>query len=105
MAVQLGTRLKANVLKAMIDQLAGGSCTLEERESSIKIILTDAQKEWFKSFLDKQLDMKFKPDIEIDALGIILPVMLKRVWPFLAAGGATIAAVVLGKKEKGYGNQ
>jgi hypothetical protein len=100
MAVQIGTRLKAQVLKAVIDQVAGGSCTLEEREDSIKIVLSPEQKQWFKDFLDKQLDMKTKPDIEIDALGIILPVIFKRTWPYLAAGGAGLAALVFGKGKK-----
>jgi len=100
MSLSISTKLKAQLIKGVIDQLAGGSSILEEREVSIKIILTEQQKEWFKSFLDKQLDMKIKPDIEIDVLGIILPVIFKRVWPFMAAGGAGIAALVLGKGKK-----
>ena len=99
MSVSTSTKLKAQFLKAIIDQVAGGSSTLEERESSIKIILSEGQKLWFKNFLDKQLDMKTKPDIEIDVLGIILPVMVKRIWPYLLAGGGALAALVLGKKE------
>jgi hypothetical protein len=100
MAIQTGTRIKAQVLKAVIDQLAGGSAELQDRESSIKIVLTEQQKAWFQDFLDKQFDLKTKPDIEIDALGIILPVAIKRLWPWLAAGGAGIAALVLGKNKK-----
>jgi hypothetical protein len=99
MAISQNTRIKAQVLKAVIDQVTGGECSLEDRESSIKIILTEQQKNWFKSFLDKQLDMKKKPDIEIDALGVILPVIFKHAWPFLAAGGAGIAALVFGRKK------
>lgn len=98
--VEVQTKIKAQVLKGVIDNLAGGDCRLEERESSIKIILTDSQKKWFQDFLDKQFDMGKKPDIEIDALGIILPVIMKRTWPFIAAGGAGIAALVLGKNKK-----
>jgi hypothetical protein len=100
MPIAIQTQLKAQVLKAVIDQLAGGSAILEERDSSIKIILSENQKQWFRTFLDKQLDMKTKPDIEIDALGIILPVITKRVWPFLAAGGAGVAALIWGKKKE-----
>ena len=98
MAVAVVTRLKAQLIKSVIDQLAGGSCILEERESTVKIIMTEGQKEWFKEFLDKQLNMKAKPDVEIDILGIIVPVIFKRVWPLLAAGSAGIAALILGKK-------
>jgi hypothetical protein len=101
MAISTSTRLKAGILQAVITQLAGGTCTLEDREDSIKIILSDEQKAWFQNFLDKQLDMKTKPDIEIDALGIILPVAVKRLWPWLAAGGAGVAALVLGKGKRG----
>lgn len=100
MAIATATRLKAQVLKAVIDQVAGGSCILEDRESSIKIILSENQKAWFQNFLDKQLDMKIKPDIEIDALGIILPVILKRVWPYLAGSGAAIAALIMKRMGK-----
>jgi hypothetical protein len=99
MAVAVATKIKAIALKTVIDQVAGGDCILEERESSVKIILTESQKEWFKDFIDKQLDMKKKPDIEIDVLGIILPVIVKRIWPYLAAGGAGIAALVFGKRK------
>jgi hypothetical protein len=95
------TRLKAQLLKAVIEQLAGDTCILEERESSIKIILTESQKTFFKIFLDRQLDMRTKPDVEIDALGIILPVVLKRVWPFLIAGGGGLAALIFGRGKKG----
>jgi hypothetical protein len=102
MTIDIATRIKAQVLKGVIDNLAGGDCILEDRESSVKIILSDTQKKWFQDFLDKQFDLKRKPDIEIDAIGIILPVIMKRVWPFVAAGGAGIAALVLGKKKSNY---
>jgi hypothetical protein len=92
MAIAANTRLKAELLKAVIDQVTGGNCILQERENSIKIVLSEQQKEWFKKFLNTQLDMRRKPDIEIDALGIILPVVLKKVWPFLLGGGALIAS-------------
>lgn len=91
------TRLKANILKTVIDQLTGGNCILEDRENSIKIILTEQQKLWFQQFLNAQLDMAKKPDIEIDALGVILPVILKRSWPILAGGGAAIAAFIFSR--------
>jgi hypothetical protein len=99
MSVSITTRLKANVIKAVIEQLAGPGCILEERPDSIKLILQDSQKKWFQDFLNAQLDIKTRPDIEIDAMGIILPVIIKRVWPILAAGGAGIAALVLGSKK------
>lgn len=97
MAVPATTVLKAGLIKAAIDKLAGGSCILIQRENSIKIVLTDPQKLWFQRFLDAQLDMKRKPDIEIDALGIVAPVILKRIWPFLAAGGGAVAALIFGR--------
>lgn len=97
MAVPATTILKAGLIKAAIDRLAGGSCMLIQRESSVKIILTEAQKAWFQRFLDSQLNMARKPDVEIDALGIIGPVILKRVWPFLAAGGGALAALIFGR--------
>ena len=100
MSITIGTKLKAEMIKAVIDQVTGDNAMLQERESSIKIILTEGQKEWFKKFLDAQLEMKRKPDIEIDALGIILPVVMKRIWPFLAAGGAGLAALIIGKKRE-----
>jgi hypothetical protein len=98
MSITIGTKLKAEMIKAVIDQITGDNAMLQERESSIKIILTEGQKEWFKKFLDAQLEMKRKPDIEIDALGIILPVVMKRIWPFLAAGGAGLAALIIEKR-------
>ena len=88
------TRLKANVLKTVIDRVTGGNSILEDRENSVKIILSESQIAWFQQFLNAQFDMKKKPDIEIDALGIILPVILKRTWPILAAGGGALAALV-----------
>lgn len=97
MSAPIATQLKANLLKGVIDQITGGSCVLEDRQTSIKIILTENQKKWFQDFLDKQLEMKTKPDIEIDAIGIIAPVLIKRAWPFIALGGGAIAALVIGK--------
>jgi hypothetical protein len=95
MPISSNTRFKANVLKAVIDQLTGDSCSLQDRESSIKIVLTQNQVAWFSDFLDKQLDMKTKPDIEIDALGIILPVILRRSWPYVVGGAAGLTCLVL----------
>jgi hypothetical protein len=89
--------LKATLIKAAIDRLTGDSCLIVQRESTAKIILTERQKAWFQNFLNAQLDMKRKPDIEIDALGIIAPVILKRCWPFLAAGGGALAALIFGR--------
>ena len=100
MAIKAMTFAKATVIKAAIDNLTGDSCSLQQRETSIKIILTEKQKAWFQTFLDAQLDMKTKPDIEIDALGIVAPVLLKRVWPMVAVGGGALAALFLGKNRK-----
>ena len=97
MPISTGTRLKAQILKAVIDQITGGGCLLVDREDSIKIVLSEDQKTWFKNFLDAQLEMKKKPDIEIDAIGIILPVIMKRIGPILAAGGGIAAAWLIGK--------
>jgi hypothetical protein len=103
MAVPATTVLKAGLIKAAIDKLSGGSCMLIQRENSIKIVLTEQQKAWFQRFLDAQLDMKRKPDIEIDALGVVAPVILKRVWPFLVAGGGAVAALVFGRNKDNVG--
>jgi hypothetical protein len=97
MAVTSVTMAKAVVLKAAIDRIAGDSCLLVQRENSVKIILTEKQKAWFQQFLNAQLDMKRKPDIEIDAIGIIAPVLIKRFWPWAAAGGGALAAIIFGK--------
>jgi hypothetical protein len=102
MSIPATTTIKAGLLKAAIDKIAGGSCMLVNRESSIKIVLTEAQKKFFQDFLNKQLDMTKKPDIEIDALGIVVPVILKRIWPFLAAGGGAIALFLKGRKGGEY---
>jgi hypothetical protein len=99
MAVTSITLMKAAVLKAAIDRIAGDSCMIVQRENSVKIILTEKQKIWFQQFLNAQLDMKRKPDIEIDALGIIFPVLIKRLWPWAAAGGGAIAALLFGKSK------
>jgi hypothetical protein len=97
MAIETSTRLKAALLKAVIDQVTGGNAVLEDRESSIKIILTQDQRDWITKFLEAQLDMKRKPDIEIDALGIIIPVVFKKVLPYLLAAGGGLTALLLGK--------
>jgi hypothetical protein len=95
MSISTQTRLKANVLKAVIDNLTGDSCLLQDKDSSIKIILTPSQIAWFTDFLDKQLDMKTTPDIEIDALGIIVPVILKRTWPVAVGGAVGLTALIM----------
>lgn len=101
MAVEIGTRLKAELIKGVIDQVTGGDTQLEERENSIKIILSPAQKLWLMNFLDAQLEMKRRPDIEIDALGIILPVIWKRIkWPLLAVVGGGVALFSVGRRGK-----
>jgi len=95
MAIQIGTRLKAQLLKTVIDQVTGGNAVLEDRTDSIKIILSEPQKNWIREFVDKQLEMRTKPDIEIDVLGILLPVVLKRIWPVVAAAGGIGALLLL----------
>lgn len=95
--VPASTMIKAGLIKGAIDRLTGGQCEIQQRENTIKIILTEQQKQWFQRFLDAQLDMKRKPDVEIDALGIILPVIIKRIWPFLLAGGGGLAALIFGR--------
>ena len=97
MAISIATRLKAEIIKGVIDQLTGGDAVLEDRAESIKIILSEAQKKWFQDFLDAQLEMRKKPDIEIDALGVILPVIAKRVLPVLTIAGGALAALIIGK--------
>lgn len=91
------TFIKAGIIKAAIDKVTGDSCILEPREKSIKILLTEKQKKWFQGFLEAQLEMKRQPDIEVDALGIIFPIIAKKLWPFAAAAGGGIAAVIFGK--------
>jgi len=100
MTVPVATILKANLIKAAIDRLSGGSCALIQRENSIKIVLTEQQKAWFQKFLDAQLDMMRKPDIEIDVLGVVAPVIFKRTWPILVAGGGAVAALIFGKNKE-----
>lgn len=100
MAIQVSTKIKAQLLKAVIDQVTGGNSILEDRTDSIKIILSEDQKNWIRKFIDTQLEMRTKPDIEIDVLGILLPVIIKRVWPFLAAGGGLVALLLFSKRRK-----
>src|SRR4030042_4593186 len=99
MAVQSVTLVKAAILKAAIDKIAGDSCLVVQRENSVKIILTEKKKLWFQNFLNAQLDIKRKPDIEIDAIGIIEPVLIKRLWPWAAAGGGALAALLFGREK------
>jgi hypothetical protein len=104
MAAPLATQMKARLLKAVIDQVTGGESILEDRGTSIKIILTETQINWFRAFLDRQLEMKTRPDIEIDVLGIIAPVIMKKIWPVLAllGGGAAllVSAALRGGKRR-----
>lgn len=94
MAAPLATQMKARLLKAVIDQVTGGESVLEDRGTSVKIILTEQQINWLRAFLDRQLDMKTRPDIEMDVLGIIAPVILKKIWPVLALLGGGAALLV-----------
>jgi hypothetical protein len=100
MAVNSVTLMKAAVIKEVIDRIAGDSCMLVQRDSSVKIILTEKQKAWFQNFFSAQLDIKRHPDIEIDAIGIIGPVLIKRFWPWAAAGGGALAALIFGKSRQ-----
>jgi len=95
MAIQISTRLKAEVIKGVIDQLTGGNTAIIERENSVKLILSEQQKKWLTAFVDAQLEMKRRPDVEIDILGILLPVLWKRVWPFLALAGGGVSVLAL----------
>lgn len=101
MAAPLAVQVKAKLLKAVIDQVTGGECVLEDRGTSIKIILTQQQVNWIRAFIDRQLEMKTRPDIEIDVLGIIAPVLIKRLWPVLALFGAG-ASVLVNAAFKGF---
>jgi hypothetical protein len=100
MAIETTTRIKAEVIKGILDQLTGGNTVLEDRENSIKINISPDQKAWLQNFLDAQLQFNTTPDIEIDALGIILPVVWKRIWPYLALLGGGVAVLVLGQRRK-----
>lgn len=91
------TKTKAYIIKGIIDQITADTSFLQEREKTVKIILTEKQIKWFQTFIDAQLNMKTRPDIEIDALSILLPVVIKRLWPLLAAGGGAAIALILGK--------
>lgn len=97
------TRIKATLLKGVIDKITGDECALIDRENSVKIVLTPKQIRWFQDFLNAQIDMKRKPDIELDVFGIILPVLLKRSWPAIAAGGGALAALLLNRGKSGDG--
>lgn len=98
------TQIKARLLKAVIDQVTGGESQLEDRGTSIKIILTESQINWLRAFFERQLDMKTRPDIEIDVLGIVAPVIIKKIWPVLAllGGGAVllVTAALRGGKRR-----
>ena len=98
MSIPITTRLKAGVIKAAIDQITGGSSMLQDDGDSVKIILSPDQITWLQSFIEAQLNSTGKPDIELDAVGVILPVLLKKIWPYALAGSGAIAAVCLLRK-------
>jgi hypothetical protein len=98
MSIQIATRLKAGLIKTAIDKITGGSSTLQDDGDSVKITLSPAQITWLQSFIEAQLNSTGKPDIELDAVGVILPVLLKKIWPYALAGTGAIAAVCLIRK-------
>lgn len=99
MAVKKITQVKAQVMQVFITQFTGEPAVLVERPDSIKIILNERQKQVIRDFLEKQMNVKTKPDIEIDVIGILMPLIIKKMWP-LFIGEAGLILVALKKLSK-----
>jgi hypothetical protein len=99
MAISNITKVKAQVIQVFISQFTGEPAVLIERENSIKIVLNERQKETIRNFIEKQMNVKQKPDIEIDVIGVLMPLIIKKIWPFFVgeAGLILIALKKIGK--------
>jgi hypothetical protein len=90
MPVKNITQVKAQVMQVFITQFTGEPAVLIQRENSIKIVLNDRQKQIIRDFIEKQMNVKTKPDIEIDVLGILMPLIIKKMWPMFIGEAALI---------------
>lgn len=101
MAVKKITQVKAQVLQVFITQFTGEPAVLVERPDSIKVILNERQKQVIRDFIEKQMNVTQKPDIEIDAIGILMPLIIKKMWPlFIGEAGLILVALKkLGKRK------
>lgn len=101
MAVKKITQVKAQVMQVFITQFTGEPAVLVERVDSIKIILNERQKQTIRDFLEKQMNVTTKPDIEIDVIGILMPLIIKKMWPlFIGEAGLILVALKkLGKRK------
>ena len=99
MAVKKITQVKAQVMQVFITQFTGEPAVLVERADSIKIILNERQKQTIRDFIEKQMNVTTKPDIEIDVIGILMPLIIKKMWP-LFIGEAGLILVALKKMGK-----
>ncbi len=100
MPVKNITQVKAQVLQVFITQFTGEPAVLIQRENSIKVVLNERQKSVIRDFVEKQMNLKTKPDIEIDVFGILLPLIIKKMWPMFIGEAALIGALFkkFGKK-------
>lgn len=90
MPVKNITQVKAQVMQVFITQFTGEPAVLIQRENSIKIVLNDRQKQIIRDFIEKQMNVKTKPDVEIDVLGILMPLIIKKMWPMFIGEAALI---------------
>jgi hypothetical protein len=94
MSVSNVTKIKAQVMQAFITQFTGESAVLIQRENSIKIVLNEKQKQVIRNFVEKQMNVKTVPDIEIDVIGILMPLIIKKMWPlFIGEAGLILVAL------------
>jgi hypothetical protein len=101
MPVKKITQVKAQVMQVFITQFTGEPAVLVERPDSIKIILNERQKQVIRDFIEKQMNVTTKPDIEIDVISILMPLIIKKMWPlFIGEAGLILVALKkLGKRK------
>lgn len=90
MPVNKLTQVKAQLIQVFITQFTGEPAVLIQRENSIKIHLNESQKQKIRDFVEKQMNIKTKPDIEIDVIGILMPLIIKKMWPMFIGEAALI---------------
>jgi len=94
MPVKNITQVKAQLMQAFITQFTGEPAVLIQRENSIKIVLNEKQKLIIRDFVEKQMNVKSRPDIEIDVIGILMPLIVKKMWPlFIGEAGLIFVAL------------
>lgn len=101
MPVKKITQVKAQVLQVFITQFTGEPAVLIERPDSIKVVLNERQKQVIRDFIEKQMNVTSKPDIEIDVIGVLMPLIIKKMWPlFIGEAGLILVALKkLGKRK------